>query len=388
MLRFMTAGESHGRALIGLIESFPAGFPLSTDAIDHELTRRRQGYGRGPRMRLEQDRAIILSGLRHGRTLGSPIAIMIENRDRRPEMTAGRRKARSSDSPITVPRPGHADLAGAVKFATHDVVDVLERASARETAVRVACGAVARQLLEHFGIGIVSHTIAIGPVAVGRKRYTFEEIIAAADDSPVRCVDTAAAVRMMRAIKDAVEDRDTLGGIFEVRASGLPIGLGSNAQWYLRLDGALAAALMSIPSVKGVEVGDGFAAGRRRGSRVHDAVAYDPRRSDEPAKGLVRKTNAAGGIEGGMTNGAEIVLRAACKPIATLKRPLATIDLITKAPARALVTRADVCIVPAAGVVGEAMTAMVLASAFTAMFGNDSLRQIEDSVRSYRRWEL
>lgn len=388
MLRFMTAGESHGRALIGVIESFPAGFPLSIDAVDRQLARRQRGYGRGPRMRLERDRATILSGLRRGRTIGSPIALMIENRDRRPEMTAARRTARSRQRPISIPRPGHADLAGAVKFDTLDVADVLERASARETAVRVACGAIARQLLDHFGIHIVSHTIAVGTVAVGRRRWTFEEIAAVADDSPLRCVDEAAAVRMMRLIDDANEERDTLGGMFEVRATGLPIGLGSNAQWYDRLDGALAAAIMSIPSVKGVEIGDGFVSARRRGSRVHDALFYDPRKSGEPAKGVVRRTNAAGGIEGGMTNGAEIVLRAACKPIATLRRPLKTVDLISKAPAAALVTRADVCVVPAAGVVGEAMTAMVLASAFTDVFGGDSRRQIEEQYRAYLRREL
>lgn len=387
MLHFMTAGESHGPALIGLIEAFPAGLALSIDAINRELTRRRQGYGRSPRMRLEQDRAIILSGLRRGRTIGSPIAILIENRDRRPEMTAGRLKPGLSYRPITIPRPGHADLAGAIKFATPDVADVLERASARETAVRVACGAVARQLLEHFGIHIVSHTVAIGSVGIGRKRHTFEEIVAAAD-SPVRCVEAAAAARMVQAIKAAKKDKDTLGGIFEVRATGLPIGLGSNVQWYTRLDGALAAAIMSIPSVKGVEIGEGFSCSRRRGSLVHDVLYYDSRRSSDPAKGLLRTTNAAGGIEGGMTNGADIVLRAACKPIATLREPLATIDLADKTPARAMVTRADVCIVPAAGVVGEAMTAMVLASAFTDVFGGDSLRQMEENVRSYRQREL
>jgi len=388
MLRFMTAGESHGPALIGLIEAFPAGLELSIDAIDRELTRRRQGYGRSRRMRLEQDRAIILSGLRRGRTIGSPIAIMIENRDRRPEMTAGRLTSGASHRPITIPRPGHADLAGAIKFATSDVADVLERASARETAVRVACGAVARQLLDHFGIRIVSHTIAIGSVGIGRKRHTFEEIVIAADGSPVRCVEAAAAARMVRAIQAAKKDKDSLGGIFEVRATGLPIGLGSNAQWYTRLDGALAAAIMSIPSVKGVEIGEGFSCSRRRGSLVHDAVYYDPRQSGGPAKGLFRKSNAAGGLEGGMTNGAEIVLRAACKPIATLRDPLATIDLTAKTTVRAMVTRADVCIVPAAGVVGEAMTAMVLASAFTDVFGGDSLHQMEENVRSYRQREL
>lgn len=383
MLRFVTAGESHGRALVGLVESFPAGFPLSRDEIDRQLARRRHGYGRGPRMRIEPDRAIILSGVRRGRTLGSPIAIMIENRDWREDMTPDGPIPRGEYRPVSVPRPGHADLAGAIKYNTLDIGDVLERASARETAARVACGAVARQLLEHFGIRIASHTIAIGRVAIGRKKYPFDEIAESADASPVRCLEPAVTAEMMRAIREAKREKDTLGGIFEVRVAGLPIGLGSNAQWFTRLDGALAAAIMSIPSVKGVESGDGFAAGRKKGSQVHDAIYYDARRGAERSKKLTRKTNAAGGIEGGMTNGAEIILRAVCKPIATLKRPLATVDLMTKAPAKALVTRADICVVPAAGVVGEAMTAMVLASAFTDVFGNDSLRQIDSNFRAY-----
>jgi chorismate synthase len=372
--------------LIGLIESFPAGFPLSVEAIDRQLARRQQGYGRGPRMRLERDRAVILTGVRRARTLGSPITVMIENRDWRDDMTAD-----PSPKPISrclsKPRPGHADLTGAIKYDTHDITDVLERASARETAVRVACGAIARQLLEHFGIRIASHVIAIGSVAVGRKKFTFEQIIERADTSPVRCLDMDAAVRMMTEIRRAKKHEDTVGGVFEVRATGLPVGLGFNAQWFARLDSALAAAITSIPSVKGVEIGDGFAVARRRGTRAHDAIYYDPRHGSERTKGFYRRTNFAGGIEGGMTNGADIIIRAACKPIATLRRPLATVDLLTKAPNRANVTRADICVVPSAAVVGEAMTAMVLASAFTDLFGNDSLGQIQTNVTAYLKRE-
>lgn len=382
MLRFVTAGESHGRALIGLVESYPAGVPLSRDGIDRDLARRQRGYGRGPRMRLEHDRAIILTGVRRGRTLGSPITVMIENRDRRDDMTVDR-PAKRTRPRISIPRPGHADLAGAIKYDTHDIGDILERASARETAIRVACGAIARQLLEHFGIRITSHVVAIGPVTIGRKKYTFDQIAQDADKSPVRCLDPVIAADMMKTIRETRRQKDTLGGIFEVRAAGLPIGLGSNAQWFARLDGALAGAMMSIPSVKGVEIGDGFAAGRKRGSQALDDIYYDARNGAGRTKGFYRRTNFAGGIEGGMTNGAEIVIRAACKPIATLRQPLATVNLVTKTVDRALVTRADVCVIPAAAVVGEAMMAMILASAFTDVFGNDSLGQIETNFKTY-----
>ena len=382
MLRFVTAGESHGRALIGLVESYPAGFPLSCDGIDRDLARRQCGYGRGPRMRLEHDRATILTGVRRGRTLGSPITVMIENRDRRDDMTVDR-PAKRTHPRISIPRPGHADLAGAIKYDTHDIGDILERASARETAIRVACGAIARQLLEHFGIRIASHVVAIGPVTIGRKKYTFDQIAQDADKSPVRCLDPVFAADMMKTIRETKRQKDTLGGIFEVRAAGLPVGLGSNAQWFARLDGALAGAMISIPSVKGVEIGDGFAAGRKRGSQALDDIYYDARNGAGRTKGFYRRTNFAGGIEGGMTNGAEIVIRAACKPIATLRQPLATVNLVTKTVDRALVTRADVCVVPAAAVVGEAMMAMILASAFTDVFGNDSLGQIETNFKAY-----
>lgn len=393
MLRFLTAGESHGSNLVAVAESFPAGFAISVDEINRHLARRQTGFGRGARMRLEKDRATILSGVRYGQSLGSPIACLIENRDwpnwekvmdTRPVLEAALDKREYQLAyQTTAPRPGHADLAGAIKYDTHNLRNVLERASARETAARVACGAIARQLLEPFDIQIVSHVVAIGAARIGRKRFDVEQIKARADQSPVRCVDDSAAVRMIAEIKSAARKKDTVGGIFEVRVSGLPVGLGSNAQWYLRLDSFLAAAVMSIPSVKGVEIGDGFAAARCTGSKVHDEIYYDPRRADSRTKGFMRKTNSAGGIEGGISNGAELVVRAACKPLSTLMQPLASVDLKTKQPVKAVVERSDICVVPAAAVVGEAMVAMVLASAFTDKFGSDSKREIEANFAAY-----
>ncbi len=391
MLRFVTAGESHGRAVIGVIESFPAGFALSREEIDHQLTRRRGGYGRGPRMRLEQDRVQIISGVRRGKTLGSPITLLVANKDWKnwravmnPEAASSARRS----GEVLTPRPGHADLAGAVKYDTHDIRNVLERASARETAARVACGAVARQLLEYFHIRIASHVVAIGPARLGRGKYDFADIAERAEQSPVRCLDSAVSQAMMTEIRKARMAKDTLGGIFEVRAANLPLGLGSNAQWFMRLDGALAAAVMSIPSVKGVEIGEGFAVARRRGSQVHDSIGYDPIGGDVRTKYFFHRGNTAGGLEGGMTNGAELIIRAACKPIATLKKPLVTVNLRDKTPSRALVERADVCVIPAAAVVAEAMVALVLASAFTDVFGNDSLHQIETNFAAYLQREF
>lgn len=397
MLRFLTAGESHGRALIGQIESFPAGLKISIDKIDRQLTRRQGGFGRGGRMKIEHDRARILSGLRQGITLGSPIAIMIENRDWpnwkklmdpiRPVSSRLNARQQRLANDTTRPRPGHADLSGAVKYDTHDLRNVLERASARETAARVACGAIAGQLLEHFDIRIASHVLSIGRARMKRKKIAFDDIVSKADRSEVRCIDPAVSAEMKAEIKAARKNGDTLGGVFEVRISNLPIGLGSMAQWFTRLDGALAAAMMSIQSVKGVEIGDGFASAAKKGSAVHDALYYNPSGSVR-SRGFYRRTNRAGGIEGGMTNGSELIIRAACKPIATLMKPLETVDIINKSAARAITERSDVCVVPAAAVVGEAMMAMVMASAFTDKFGNDSLTDIEAAFEAYLKREF
>jgi len=389
MLRFLTAGESHGRGVIAIIESFPAGYKISLDDINSQLARRQKGYGRGGRMRIERDRAMLLSGIRQGISLGSPIACLIENRDwpnwrnaMAPETASKKTTAASEARKVTAPRPGHADLAGGIKFDTHDLRNVLERASARETAARVAAGAVARQFLETYEIRIASHVLSIGSVRLKKRKVSFGDV-EESDDSPVRCVDEETSELMIAEIDRAKKDGDTLGGVFEVRATGVPVGLGSPAQWHMKLESMLGAAIMSIQSVKGMEVGDGFSASRRRGSRVHDEIYY---RSDEtplPHKGFRRRTNVAGGIEGGISNGGEIVIRAACKPISTLVRPLKTVDVVSKEAVDAQVERSDVCVVPAAGVVGEAMVAMVLASAFTDKFGHDSRSDIDANVAAY-----
>ena len=398
MLRFSTAGESHGRAIIGLVDSFPAGLSISVDEINRHLTRRQGGYGRGGRMQIEKDRAVLLSGVRNGVTLGSPIAVMIENRDwknwkklmdpQKPisKNLSGRQRRLAYET--TRPRPGHADLAGAIKYNTHDIRNVLERASARETAVRVACGAIAGQLLERFDIRIASHVLAIGQTRLKRKKYRFEEIVNLADGSKVRCIDPDVSKTMIDQIDKAKKEGDTLGGVFEVRVANLPVGLGSTAQWYTRLDGALAAAFMSIQSVKGVEIGDGFASAGKPGSRVHDALYYRQGESAGRGKSFIRRTNAAGGLEGGLTNGSELVIRGACKPISTLMQPLDTVDVNTKEAVKAITERSDFCIVPAAAVVGEAMTAMVLASFFTDKFGNDSIVEIEANLEAYLNREF
>ncbi len=390
MIRFSTAGESHGRALIALVESFPAGYAISIDGIDAQLARRQKGYGRGARMKIEHDRAQILSGIRHGISLGSPIVCLIENRDwpawentMNPSGPSAKTKAAAKTRKVTAPRPGHADLAGGIKYHTHDLRNVLERASARETAARVACGALARQFLENHGIRIASHVIAIGSARIKKRAYTFEDILKSDDAWPVRCIDPAISERMIAEIDKSIKEKDTLGGVFEVRIAGVPVGLGSPAQWSSRLDAMLAAAMMSIQSVKGVEIGDGFDTSRRRGSKVHDRISFDDRSASSTNKGFHRRTNAAGGIEGGMSNGEEIVIRVACKPISTLRQPLETVDIVTKAKADAQVERSDTCVVPAAAVVGEAMAAMILASAFTDKFGHDSRADIDAAYSAY-----
>lgn len=398
MLRFLTAGESHGQGIIGVIESFPAGFDISVEKINRQLTRRQQGYGRGRRMQIEKDRVSVLSGLRHGRTLGSPITCLIDNKDwptwkkiMDPEAPIAAKLSpmeRQRAYNVTAPRPGHADLSGAIKYGTHDLRNILERASARETAARVACGAVARQLLEQYDIIIASHVISIGKVRLKRRKIKFSDLLEKSDSSPVRCVDPATSKEMIAEIKKAIKEKDTLGGVFEVRVSNLPVGLGSTAQWYTRLDGALAAAMMSVQSVKGVEIGEGFSVAGKRGSKAHDEIYYRRSQKLNRQKNFVRRTNYAGGLEGGMTNGAELIIRAACKPISTLRQPLDTVDIKSGRETTAMVERSDTCVVPAAAIVGEAMAAMILASAFTDKFGNDSREEMEANFDAYLNREF
>ncbi len=379
MLRMLTAGESHGPALTAIVEGMPAGVPITQAAIDRQLARRQVGFGRGGRMQLETDTARVLSGVRFGLTLGSPIALLIENRDWA-NWTDRMRQFAPPDAPtppITTPRPGHADLPGMIKYGTDDLRNILERASARETAARVAAGAVARCLLDALDIRIFSHVLAIGAVEAQPELTDLAALEAAAEASDVRCADPEAAERMREAIRAAGRDGDSLGGVVQIIATGLPVGLGSHVHWDRRLDGILAGALMSIPAIKGVEIGLGFAAARRRGSAVHDPIA-------PAAEGIVRASNHAGGLEGGITNGEPLVMQIAMKPIPTLTRPLPSVDLATGQPVAAHAERSDVCAVPAAGVVAEAMTAFVLSSSILAAFSGDSLAQLRVSYARNR----
>jgi len=366
MLRYLTAGESHGRALVAIVEGLPAGLRVDEGWINAQMARRMQGYGRGSRMKLEQDRVEIVGGLIRGETIGAPVALWIENRD-----------WRRDEPDITRPRPGHADLAGALKYGFDEVRRVLERSSARETAARVAAGALCGRLLDEFGVRLFSHVTEIGGEAIRERPARLEEIPALAEPSAVRCADTEAEVRMKAAVDAARARGDTLGGVFEVVALGLPPGLGSHVHWDRRIDGRIAAAVMSIHAVKGVEFGLGFASARTPGSSAHDEILHDP------ARGFYRDTNRAGGVEGGMTNGEPLVVRAAMKPLSTLRVPLRSVDLRTKEPVEAVVVRSDVCAVPAAGVVGEAMVAFVLADAFLEKFGGDALGHIRQSFDRY-----
>jgi len=386
-LSFHTAGESHGRALTAVVEGVPAGLGLNMERdVDPELARRQGGYGRGRRMQIESDAADLLSGVRLGETLGSPISMLIWNRDwenwttamshTEPDPTENPKALR----PHYLPRPGHADLAGALKYDRRDVRDVLERASARETAARVACGAVAKRLLSELGVSVGSHVTSIGPVATTPATLP-EDLNAAVDDSPVRCLDAAAA-RLMTAEIDAAKDRgDTLGGVFEVVVTGLPVGLGSYVSWDRKLDGRLAGAVMSIHAVKGVELGIGFEGARRPGSEVHDPIVRADDR--ERSGGLGRASNRAGGLEGGVTTGEPLVVRAAMKPISTLRKRLPSVDLRDGSEGDAAVERSDVCAVPAAGVVGEAMVALVVADAMLEKFGGDSVGETRRNLDAY-----
>ena len=378
--RFLTAGESHGEGLTAVIEGLPAGLPLTEADIDADLARRQRGYGRGGRMKIERDHAHISSGVRWGVTLGSPLTLNIQNRDWenwKDTMSVGEPPTGAAAKAVTRPRPGHADLAGAMKYGHRDIRNVLERSSARETTARVAVAGVARRLLGEFGITILSHVTEIGAVRIGPLALPWDEIARRAEASEVRCADPEAERAMIEAIDAAKGKGDTLGGVFEVIGLGCPVGLGSYVHWDRKLDGRLAQAFCSIHAIKGAEVGMGFEAARRPGSEVHDEILLDP------AGGFTRGTNSAGGLEGGVTNGQPVVVRAAMKPISTLRRPLRSVDLETKEPVEAVVERSDVCAVPAAGVVGEAMMAIVLAEAFLAKFGGDSVDEIRRNYRTY-----
>jgi chorismate synthase len=384
--RFVTAGESHGPALTAVVEGVPAGLPLRAEDVDGDLRRRQGGYGRGGRMRIESDRAEILSGVRHGETLGSPVTLLVRNRDWASwtEAMSAEPVPNADDDAamrrVYLPRPGHADLVGALKYGRTDARDVLERASARETAARVAAGAVARRLLGELGVTVGSHVTALGGIAAAEPETLPDDLNAASDRSPVRCLDAEAEGRMIEAIDAAKHAGDTLGGVVEVVARGVPAGLGSHVSWDRKLDGRLAGALMSIQAIKGVEVGLGFGAAMRPGSRVHDAIV----RGEEPrGGGFGRVSNHAGGLEGGITTGAPLVVRAAMKPISTLMRPLHTVDLRTGVRAEAVRERSDVCAVPAAGVVAEAMVALVLAGAVVEQFGGDSLARLRGAFGAY-----
>jgi chorismate synthase len=394
MVRFLTAGESHGRALVVILEGIPAGLPIDIDAITADLRRRQGGYGRGRRMAIESDKAEILSGVRAGETIGGPIAMSIENRDwvnwqytmrttaDAPADAGGARRA-----PVTRPRPGHADLAGVAKYGRADVRDILERASARETAARVAAGAIARQLLARTGIRITSHVFSIGESRLPEDTVvTFEQANALAPDAPLRCIDPDLEQRMIAEIDQAREAGDTKGGAFEVIVTGVPVGLGSYVQWDRKLDGRLAQAMMSIPAIKAVGIGLGPEAAVRPGSRVHDEILPDPARAHATiGKDLVvyPRARTYGGLEGGVTNGEDVRVSAWMKPISTLMKPLRSVDLTTMSEAAAAIERSDVCAVPAAAVVGEAMVALVLADALVEKFGGDSLAEIERALDAW-----
>jgi chorismate synthase len=383
MFRFNTAGESHGRALVAIVEGLPAGLPIDIEKINHELWRRQQGYGRGARMKIEQDRAEILSGLRHGLTLGSPLALLVENKDwdnwQDVMATDAREIAPEKSRRVKRPRPGHADLAGGLKYDVRDLRNVLERASARETTARVACGALAKQLLANFGIEILSHVIQLGGIPDLPLELTFDRISAIPDDSPLNCADKVAEQKMIELIDKTKSEGDTLGGIFEVVARRVPPGLGSHTSWDQKLDGRLAQAVMSIHAVKAVAIGAGIEASSLPGSEVHDEISYN-----EETKEFIRDTNRAGGLEGGVTNGEELRIRGHLKPISTLRRALRSIDIDTKQEEKAAFERSDVTVVPAAGVIGEAMVALTLAAAMREKFGGDSLGEMKRNFEGYR----
>jgi chorismate synthase len=379
----VTAGESHGKGLVMIISGIPANLSIDPSLINHELKRRQSGYGRGGRMKIEKDQIQVISGIRHGKTLGSPVSLLIENRDWANWDSAMAAELKELDEKemrrVTRPRPGHADLAGALKYDTHDLRNILERSSARETAARVAIGGVARQFLKEFDIQIASHTLSIGEVSLPPDFvYNFEHICSVYEDAEIRCLDPMTARRMVAQIKKYHLAGDTLGGCFEVVARGVVPGLGSHIAWDQRLDGKLAQAIMSIHAVKAVEIGAGIRSGSIPGSLLHDEIGYDSSK-----KSFSRTTNNAGGIEGGISNGEDIIVRGHVKPIPTLRKPLKSVDVNTKEPFEAAYERSDTCVVPAAGVVGEAMTAIILAHLCLDKFGGDSMQETLKNYHGY-----
>jgi chorismate synthase len=385
MLRFITAGESHGKCLTGILEGLPSGLPVDLEYVNAQLQRRQKGYGRGGRQVIETDQIDVTSGIRHGRTLGSPISFVIQNKDwmhwqvpMSVEPVAAGLNLRS----VTRPRPGHADLAGGLKHHTHDLRDILERASARETAARVAAGSFCRLLLGHFQIRIGSHVLSVGAEKVAGKyeQLPSADILDSSADSALNCLDLDALARMTALIDAAKKEGDTVGGVFEVIAAGVPPGLGSHTQWDRRLDGRLAQAMMAIPAVKAVEIGTGISAAAHRGSEVHDEIFYD-----EESHRFQRRTNRAGGVEGGISNGSDVRVRVYLKPIPTLRKPLASVDVLTKQPFEAAFERSDTCVVPAASVIGEAVLAIVLATAFMEKFGGDSIAETEANFAGFAK---
>jgi chorismate synthase len=381
MLRFETAGESHGECLVATLTGLPAGVPVSLAAIDRELWRRQQGFGRGGRMKIETDRAHIVSGVRHSKTIGSPIAILLENKDWKnwTEALPVEDGEEDKKKPVTRPRPGHADLSGAIKYNFHDARYILERASARETTSRVAVGALAKAYLAQFGIGVLSHVIAVGSVRLERPAE-WEELVALSqrDEVLLGCVDAETEQRMKAVVDEAYKTGDTVGGVFEVVARGVPPGLGSHIAWDTRLDGKLAQAIVSMQAVKGLEVGFAAEGAASFGSKVQDTIQYNRNKHE-----FTRGANRAGGLEGGMTNGQDILVRGMLKPISTLRRPLESADLATHEPALAAYERSDVAVVPAAGVIGEAMVALVLAGAMIEKFGGDSMEEAQRNYQGY-----
>lgn len=395
MLRYLTGGESHGSCITAILEGIPAGLRINKELIDEELRRRQSGYGRGKRMKIEADEVEVISGLRGGETLGSPLTLLIKNKDwenwrvlmdpfsplENPEKED--KSVHSVTGKLTRPRPGHADLAGAIKYNHRDLRNTLERSSARETAARVAVGAIAKILLKEFGIEVISQVVEIGKIKAHTADLTVEKIRRQRDKSKLSCPDRTAEKLMIEEIEKAEKAGDSLGGVFEVMATNIPVGLGSHVHWDEKLDGRLAQALMSIQAIKGVEIGLGFETARRPGSKVHDEIFYQEQRVKGEKQGFYRKTNNAGGIEGGITNGELVIIRAAMKPIPTLKTPLRSVDLITKESVEAAVERADICAVPAAAVVGEAVVAFDIAKAMQEKFGGDSLGEMKRNYETY-----
>jgi len=381
LLRYLTAGESHGPALTAIVEGLPSGVPLTEEYINTQLARRQSGYGRGGRMQIEKDRARITAGVRGGLTTGGPVSLVIDNRDwaNWSEIMSPGEDAKTGERVVTKPRPGHADLAGAIKYNHKDMRNILERASARETAARVAAGTTGRAFLEQFGISVTGHVTRIGSVAASTDIGP-EEIQRKVSGSELLCADARAEEMMKQEIDRCREEGDSVGGVFEIIVTGLPVGLGSHVHCDRRLDGRLAQALISIQAIKGVEIGIGFKAGELSGSRVHDELYYDR------ARGFYRQTNRAGGLEGGVTNGEPVVLRAVMKPIPTLYKPLKSVDFLTREPFEASVERSDVCAVPAAAVVGEAVTAFEIAGAMLEKFGGDSLAETRRNFDSYMEY--